>query len=108
MPRYEHRVDGRVVEAVIPEAGKHDDIHVYGARTLERQESGARDGWYLDGEWDEAEAAREAASDYESLTVEDLRGRLRALGMSTTGNKADLIKALNEAEFVDIDDTQEG
>lgn len=113
MTTYERRLNGRVVPGSrqIPEPGMYDDTRL-GLLVLERRESGERDGWYEDGEWDAVEAARaELEQDYEGLTVEDLRERLRKLGQPVSGDKAALIMRLHAAELEEAstdDEPQEG
>ena len=97
MPRYEKYEGGRLVDAVIPEPGKYDDTRV-GLLVLERQESGARDGWYLDGEWATAEELRQNAG-YDAQTVEELREALRKRDLPTSGNKAELVMRLQAADL---------
>lgn len=74
MPVYEHWVGGHRVERVIPKSGGHDDIHVYGARVLQRQESGAVDGWYVDDEWEQLQADRARVADGKVPEVLDAVG----------------------------------
>jgi len=86
-----------------PAPDKYDDTRL-GLEVLARRESGDRDGWYVDGEWAVAEAARTAAEqqaagktgadDYDDMTVEDLAAELGRRGLPKSGNKVDLITRL--------------
>lgn len=111
MPIYERYEDGHPVPGSrqLPEPGMYDDTRL-GLLVLERRESGERDGWYLDGEWADAEALRQDAG-YEACTVDELRDLLRERGLTTTGNKAELIMRLHAAELDEAstdDDNPEG
>jgi hypothetical protein len=99
MPIYERYENGHPVPGSrqLPEPGMYDDTRL-GLLVLERRESGERDGWYVDGEWAEAEALRQDAG-YDDRTVEDLRDLLRERDMSTTGNKAELVMRLQAADL---------
>jgi hypothetical protein len=57
---YEKYVDGVRVSREQPEPDKFDDTRI-GSAVLDRRSSGARDGWYVEGEWVKEEAKRTAA-----------------------------------------------
>lgn len=77
MPIYEHYREGQRIDRVLPEPGKYDDTRI-GLLRLQRIDSGERDGWYVDGEWAQAEAERQQSESDPQVEPEKPPRRSRA------------------------------